>query len=298
MPYIHIIWNPVAGGGAANNAYAQLVRRLELLGVPHSAAMSEYPGHARRLAAEAAAAGTERILVLGGDGTVREVASELLHTDTALGIIPCGTGNDLSRPLGIPTDIGQALDIALGGVPREMDAFTVNGEICFNVFGFGFDVDVLDKTELYKRRYKNGSMAYLRGLLTAISGMTLRRTKLTWPEGGMETDALLVAVGNGTHFGGGMNITPGADPFDGLLDVCVIHDVKKRHLPTMLPKFLAGKHVGTRFVTYFRTSALEATCEPTSRIDADGEVLEGIPASIRIVPRAIKVLVRANERQN
>ena len=266
MSELNIIWNPVAGNGAANAAFQRVCAVLESRGVPFRAAMSEYPGHVTKLAIEAASRGASRVAVLGGDGTVREAATALAGTETALGIIPCGTGNDLVRALGIPKDTDRALEILLKGHVRKMDAAMANDEIYFNVAGFGFDVDVLDATEKYKDNYKNGSIAYLRGLMDCILHLDLRKTKITWPEGSMEKDVLILVAGNGTHIGGGMNITPGADPFDGLLNVCVIHDVKRRHIPTLLPKFLSGKHIGNPHVTYFRTTELTAECSPHSRI--------------------------------
>ncbi len=291
MSELNIIWNPVAGNGASNAAFQRVCAVLESRGVPFRAAMSEYPGHVTKLAIEAASRGASRVAVLGGDGTVREAATALAGTETALGIIPCGTGNDLVRALGIPKDTDRALEILLKGHVRKMDAAMANDEIYFNVAGFGFDVDVLDATEKYKDKYKNGSIAYLRGLMDCILHLDLRKTKITWPEGSMEKDVLILVAGNGTHIGGGMNITPGADPFDGLLNVCVIHDVKRRHIPTLLPKFLSGKHIGNPRVTYFRTTELTAECSPHSRIEVDGEVMEGTPVIFRVLPGKLNVIV-------
>jgi diacylglycerol kinase family enzyme len=142
--------------------------------------------------------------------------------------------------------------VALGGEARQMDAAMANDLLYFNVAGFGFDVDVLHYVEIYKKRMKNGSLAYLRGLIAAIANLQSRRTKITWPGGSMEEDVLIIAAGNGTHFGGGMMVTPKADPFDGQLDICVMHGVKKRDALTLLPKFFKGNHLGTKFVTYFK----------------------------------------------
>ena len=88
--------------------------------------MSEYPGHVKRLAAAAVEAGYRRVLVMGGDGTVREAAEALMRTEAALAIIPCGSGNDLVRALHIPSDVEAALEIALRGEPRAMDAAMAN----------------------------------------------------------------------------------------------------------------------------------------------------------------------------
>ena len=290
MSQLHIIWNPVAGNGAAVDAYARVTAALDERGIPFTAAKSAYPGHAVELTRQAVADGKEKIIALGGDGTVREVAMGLTGTAIPMGIIPCGTGNDLSRPLRIPKRPLEALEIALDGAPRCMDAATANGELFFNVAGFGFDVDVLDYTEIYKKKTKNSSWAYLRGLLRALAGMKSRRTVVTWPEGRLEGDVLIIAAGNGTHFGGGMMVTPEADPFDGLLDLCVATDVNLLSALTVLPKFLKGKHLGNKHVTYFRTTELTAVCEPASRLDIDGDVMPGTPVTFRILPKQLWVI--------
>ncbi len=293
MSDLYLIWNPVAGNGAASSAFQRVAAYLTQRQIPYASAMSEYPGHVKHLAAAAVEAGYRRVLVMGGDGTVREAAEALMRTEAALAIIPCGSGNDLVRALHIPSDVEAALEIALRGEPRAMDAAMANEELYFNIAGFGFDVDVLVATERYKTKHSNGSIAYLRGLLSCLLHLNLRKTTITWPGGSMERDVLILAVGNGTHFGGGMNITPGADPFDGLLNVCVIHGVTRRHVPSILPKFLSGKHIGSSHVDYFQTTELTAVCEPASRIEVDGEILPGTPVTFRILPKALRVIVPA-----
>jgi len=288
---LHLIWNPVAGNGAAVRAYQLVTDALAERGIPFSSEKSEYAGNATELAKAAVENGAKKIVVLGGDGTIREVACALMHTNVPLGIISCGTGNDIIRALKIPNDPLAALDIALNGEVREMDAAMANDLLYFNVAGFGFDVDVLRYVEIYKKRMKNGSLAYMRGLLTALLRLNSRKTKISWPEGSMEAEVLIIAAGNGTHFGGGMKVTPKADPFDGLLDICIINNVSKLNAYLILPKFLKGEHLTTKYVTYFKTTELTAVCEPASLLDVDGDILPGTPVTFKILPKAIHVVV-------
>jgi len=288
---LHLIWNPVAGNGAAIGAFQLVADALAERGIPFSAEKSEYAGHATQLAERAVQGGAKKVVVLGGDGTIREVAGALLNTDVPLGIVSCGTGNDIIRPLKIPKDPLAALEVALGGEARQMDAAMANDLLYFNVAGFGFDVDVLRYVEIYKKRMKNGSLAYMRGLLTALLHLSSRKTKITWPEGSMEADVLIIAAGNGTHFGGGMMVTPKADPFDGLLDICVITNISKLNAYLILPKFLKGEHLTTKYVTYFKTTELTAVCEPASLLDVDGDMLPGTPVTFKVLPKALWVLV-------
>lgn len=295
MSDLHLIWNPVAGSGTAKAVFLHLRDRLNELGIDYSESMSSYPGHALALAKEAASAGHGRVLALGGDGTVREVAMGLYGSGTPLAIIPCGTGNDLSRALRIPHDADAALDIAIHGPVRAMDAAEANGELFFNIAGFGFDVDVVIATELYKKTSRSGSMAYIKGVLHALKEMRLYKTHIAWTDENdtrreKDFDVLLLAAANGTHFGGGMAVTPEADPFDGLMDICVLHDYKKTAFLLQFLPFIKGKHLRFKNVSYFRAKELTAACEPSSRIQADGELLKSTPCLFRILPGAIHVV--------
>lgn len=288
---LHLIWNPVAGNGAAVSAYQLVTDTLAERGIPFTSEKSEYAGNATELAKAAVENGAKKIVVLGGDGTIREVAIAMMNTNIPLGIISCGTGNDIIRALQIPNEPLAALDIALNGQVRDMDAAMANDLLYFNVAGFGFDVDVLRYVEIYKKRMKNGSLAYMRGLLTALLRLNSRKTKISWPEGSMEAEVLIIAAGNGTHFGGGMKVTPKADPFDGLLDICIINNVSKLNAYLILPKFLKGEHLTTKYVTYFKTTELTAVCEPASLLDVDGDILPGTPVTFKILPKSIRVVV-------
>lgn len=296
MSELHLIWNPIAGSGAAKTVFEHLRDRLTALGIDFSESMSAYPGHALVLAKEAAAAGHKTVLALGGDGTVREVAIGLYGSSVPLAVIPCGTGNDLARALHIPRDPDAALDIALHGDIRPMDAAEANGDLFFNIAGFGFDVDVVIATELYKKATKSGPMTYVKGVLHALKEMSLRKTHLSWTDENdvrheADCNVLLLAAANGTHFGGGMNVAPLSDPFDGLLDICVLHDFNKPKFLMKLLPFIKGKHLRFhRQIAYFRAKELMASCEPLSRIQADGELLKETPCTFRLLPGAIRVL--------
>lgn len=284
-----LISNRVAGSGSAG-AYIDRVKALmENRGVDFEIRETQYPGHATGLAKAAVDEGFDVIVAVGGDGTLRETALSVVHTDRVLGLLPCGTGNDYARPLGIPTDAEAALDILLNGETRTVDAGMANDQIFFNIAGFGFDVDVLDYTEEFKPKCRNGETAYRLGCLKAVLGLKLRRSTLTFPDGTIERNVLMAAAGVGTHFGGGMNVLPESDMSDGLLDVCIAHDVKRIGVLKLLPKFIKGKHLGLKCITYRKATEVSVVCDPVSRIEVDGERMDGTPVTFRILPGALKV---------
>lgn len=289
MERICLICNPTAKSGGAGETIKAVIERLKARGAEPTVYMTGYPGHATELSRRALAEGYDLIAAVGGDGTMRETAVPLIHSDATFAVVPCGTGNDFARALGIGDDPDAAAEMLLGGETRMLDAGTANEEVFFNVAGFGFDVDVLDYTEQYKPKCKNGSTAYLRGLLKALFGMKLRRSVITLPNETLEMNVLLIAAGNGRFFGGGMEVTPNADPADGLLDICIIHDVGFFGALTVLPRFMKGKHLGSRYVTYRKERTCAVTCEPVSRIEVDGERMPGTPVTFRILEKALRI---------
>lgn len=292
MERICLICNPTAKSGGAAAALQTVIGRLKASEADFTVRETKGPGHAQKLALQAVEEGYSLIVSVGGDGTMRDIASALVHTDATLGIIPCGTGNDFVKTVKVPVDPEIAADVLLSGEDRMIDVGFANGKPFFNIAGIGFDVDVLDYTEEFKPRCRKGSTAYLLGLLKALFRMKQRRATLRFESGTVETTLLLIAAGNGRFFGGGMEVTPNADPADGLLDICFIHDVDLYGILTVLPKFLKGKHLGcARYVTYRKERSVTVECDPVSRMELDGERMMGTPVEIRIDEKALKIRV-------
>lgn len=291
MERLFFILNPVAGTGRGAKYFPQLRAILDAKGVDYGYARSEHPGHAVELTRQAVAAGEKRIIAVGGDGTVNEVASALYGTGVVMGILPLGTGNDLARTLGLPTEPLEALDVVLNGQVRPMDAGMANDCFFINAAGYGFDVDVLQRVEKYKKRL-NGMLPYLLGIAEAL--FHLRRLKLTLrrPEGITETTGFILVAANGRYLGGGMNATPQADPFDGLLDVCLVKDMPFYKFLPAIARFVKGAHLDLAEVDYFKVQELELSCPAGGPLDLDGELKSQPPVVFRALPGAIPVLLR------
>ena len=290
MDRLYFIVNPTAGSGKSAKLFSGIRRILDEVGADYGFALTERPKHAVSLAGTALAGGERRIIAVGGDGTVNEVASALCRSDATMGILPFGTGNDLARALHLPTSPRAALDVLYKGIARRMDAGIANDRFFANVSGFGFDVDVLLNTERYKKNF-NGMMPYLLGILSAISH--LRTLHLTVKVGGetLHRDSMLITVGNGTHFGGGMNAMPNADPFDGLFDVMIVKKVQVMRFLSLLPSFIHGRHLGFPEVECFRTTELTVECPEKSVLNLDGELDSNTPVHFKLLPGVLNMLV-------
>jgi diacylglycerol kinase (ATP) len=281
------IVNPAAGRGRA----AQVWNRLLVAHASVECVMTEAPGHARHLALDAAKRGVERVVVVGGDGTVSEVADGVAGTQVAVGVVPAGTGNDFSRALGLPPEAGAAARLAFGGSTRWIDLGQVRvGErhVAFvNVAGCGFDAEVVRRTSAAPRL--GGMLPYLIGIVRTLTAFRPRLMRLEVDGQPLERRALGVAVANGPRYGGGMLIAPHAVIDDGLFEVCLIGDVTPMQLLALLPRLYAGTHTGHRAVEFFKCRELRVAPVMSADVScqADGELLGAIPVTFTIQPRGL-----------
>lgn len=290
MKNIFLVINPVSGGGKCGEKVQAATQLLEKAGLACHKLYSERIGDMPRLIRQAADGGADRIVVAGGDGTMREAVEALVYQDIPAFLFPFGTGNDLALALGISSDPVLCARQLLEGTVRKLDAGMVNSSYFLNVAGLGFDVEVLIQTERYKKRFKAKS-AYMLGLVHAL--LHLRQTVVTIRQYGKETHfgAMITSVGNGRFIGGGMEAHPKADPLDGLLDLCAIHDLKKRQVPGVLLRFLRGRHLELPATYYTRGTAFTIDAERELPIQLDGEIIEKTPAVFKILPAAVPFIL-------
>lgn len=285
---IYVICNPTAGNGRGKKIGEKIRIKLQEKGIDHRMLWTEKPGHASVLAKEVSTANAETVLSIGGDGTTSEVARGLIGSDTALGIIPAGTGNDFIKTIGSPSEPEAALEFILGSAPKKTDAGEINGRMFLNEIGTGFDVSVLDYAEKAKR-YVRGLMPYLHGVVQTL--FRFQSIPITYSiEGGapVTKDAFVVAVANGGIIGGGIPIAPDAKAEDGLLDVVLVEKIKKRDLLSRLSGLMQGKILSFPETTFVRASSVMFSA-PNMRVNIDGEIVPENQAAARILPGALWV---------
>jgi YegS/Rv2252/BmrU family lipid kinase len=240
------------------------------------------------LGREAAAAGAELVLAIGGDGTVRDVVEGLGASAATLAIIPAGTGNDLIRSIGVPRRLGDALDVAVNGAVTELDLWSWNDRPFLNVSGVGFDAAVAE-TSNRRFRWMRGTPAYLAATIATLPDFSPFELEVAWPGGKWKGNAWLAAFGNGAYYGGGMRIVPAADPSDGLLDAVVVEAMPRAVLLAQFARVFAGTHVRHPKVRTFRAAQFQVSAPPM-RATIDGELIGTTPASLRLL-RRIRVKV-------
>ena len=289
-----VIVNPAAGGGRALRSLAWLRERLAAR--PEARLeITRRPGDAETLAADAARHGHDRVISVGGDGTVQEVVNGLLEAraDAVMGIVPLGSGNDLARSLGLPTEPASAWRIAIGHASRRIDvAHARNGSGAERWFasagGIGFDAQVAAAMAA-RRGWQAGRAGYLFTTLAELRRFANRRVRLTIDGATESTDVLFVAIANGAFYGGGMRIAPGASVDDGLLDVCVVGDISRLTVLRQLPNLYRGTHVNHPAVSMRSGTTIEAEGDADTFVHLDGEPFGAVPLHVTISHRALAV---------
>ena len=243
------IVNPVAGNGRAFAIGKEVALAAGAAGFGGPVRETSGPGHATVLAKEAVADGANIVAVIGGDGTVSEVAEALVGADTCLMVLPGGGGNDLAGELGIPPLTSGPVAIArtlrlLATAPRiRLDVATINGRACIQAGGTGLDAYVANLRAI--SRIRPAALAYGVGTVRGI--LTYRPTVMRVTVDGSvvwNQRAYAVTIANIGVYGGGLRIVPDADPTDGLIDVAIIGDIHRLEAIRIFPRVYRGTHVG------------------------------------------------------
>ena len=286
----HIIYNPIAGKGKSAHFRAVLEGRLKALGIAHD--FHETRGHrdaiaiARRLTE--GADGPTDVVAMGGDGTLNEVLNGLADpSQTRLGIIPCGSGNDFAAVAGIPDTPDGALDVLLHGEAKPTDYIECGGVRGINAIGTGIDVDILKR---YSRmKVLKGSLAYLASLVLTLCSYKARGfDELTGGERRAHR-ALIACAGNGRRIGGGIPICPEAVIDDGLLDIVIVDDISRPRIPGAFMKLMKRQILTLPTTVFRRADRLRIDSEAPMPIQIDGEIYEDLPFDVRVVAGALRV---------
>lgn len=267
-----IIINPIAGGGKAKKLEYIIREELDRNRIDYDLVFTSRPGDGITLAENSQ---SKLVVAVGGDGTINEVAKGLINRQEGiLGIIPGGTGNDLSRTLAIPLDTCQAIKILINGNKKMLDIGCINRHKFLNIASAGFDGEVVRNTNRVKERFKS-NLAYILGVIITLFNYKKKDVLLEIDDKSYERKLVLLAVGNGNYYGGGMLILPGAEIDDGYLHLCLVRDASMITLLRLFPTIFKGKHVKLKkYVEIFRAKKVTIKSQEGITINYDGEIRE------------------------
>lgn len=294
---ISLFVNPVAGRGRGAGAARPAADALRAAGYSVRAVVGEDAADALRRARAAVAGGTGALVAVGGDGMVSLALQAVAGTGTPLGVIAAGTGNDFARTSGLPVRdpaaAGRVIAAALkDGRGRALDLGRVGDRWFGTVLASGFDSRVNDRGN--RMRWPTGRFRYDVAMLAELAALRPIRYRVSFddtPE--REIEATLVAVGNGSSYGGGMRICADAAMDDGLFDVCVVGPCSRTTLLRVFPRIYRGTHPAHPVVTVHRAARVRLATAPGEDVTgyADGERLGPLPLVARTVPGAVRLLV-------
>ncbi|MFE3116411.1 diacylglycerol kinase [Streptomyces niveus] len=291
---ISLFVNPTAGRGRGARAAQPAARALRDAGYSVRTVLGSDADDALRRAREAVAAGTGALIAVGGDGLVSLALRAVAGTDTPLGVVAVGTGNDFGRALGLPVrDPAAAGRIAADALKnhtiRKLDLGRVGDRWFGTVLASGFDSRVNDRGN--RMRWPTGRFKYDLAMVAELAAFRPVPYRVTLDDGAeREIEATLVAVGNGPSYGGGMRICADAVMDDGLFDVTVVGECSRATLLKVFPRVYRGTHLSHPVVTVHRTAKITLAA-PGLTGYADGEPLGPLPLTAQCVPGAVRVLV-------
>lgn len=284
------IVNPTAGKGYANTLVTFIDEECRKSKIDYLIKYTSTPNDGTSIAKWGAEKGFERIVAVGGDGTVNDVLNGIAGTSSALGVIPGGSGNDFIRSINKHKEIKKIINDNIYGKILKSDIGICNGKYFINVASSGFDAQVVIETEKAKKIF-SGSLAYIAAVIKTIFMYKGRKANIRIDDFILTENTLLVAVANGKYYGGGMLPAPRAELDDGYFDVCHIKQVGKAKMLVLFPRFIKGKHENIKEVSVFKGKKIVIDSNEELPVNLDGETFYSSQISFEILPKGINIIV-------
>jgi diacylglycerol kinase (ATP) len=281
------IINPISGTKNKNDVPAQIERFIDSTQFKVNCVFTEYAGHAKELAAKAVNDHMYGVIAIGGDGTVNEVASSLCNSDTALAVVPSGSGNGLARHLNIPLNVEKAIAILNENTIKSYDYCTVNDRAFFCTCGVGFDAQISNK---FAEAGSRGFLTYIKLTISEYFNFKPQEYVLEINSNKTTVKAFSIACCNASQYGNDAYIAPSASMQDGLIDVVILHPFNLLVAP-VLGVELFNHHIDRNSkVSTLRTNHIIIHREKPDYMHIDGEPLS-MPAELEITnhPNGIKI---------
>lgn len=283
------IINPISGTSGKQSIPQTIEENIDRELYDYSIAFTEHAGHAAELTTAATERGVDVVVAVGGDGTVNEVARSLIHTDSALGIIPCGSGNGLARHLQIPKNPKKAIQIINQDLIHCLDYGRINGRPFFCTCGMGYDAFVSQK---FAESGKRGLLQYVKNAITAGIGYKPQTYVIEDENGTRTLEAFLIACANASQYGNNAFIAPSASMKDGLMDVVIMTPFAKVFGPQVALQMFTKTLKSSAHIDTFKTKHIHITREADGPVHFDGDpVMMGREIDVELVEKSFNVVV-------
>ena len=292
---IVFVVNPISGTQGKKAILKWIDERIDRSIYDYSIVRTEYAGHASQIAAEAVKDKADVVVAIGGDGTINEIARSLVHTDTALGIIPCGSGNGLARHLHIPMEPKAAIDIINCGEQLCIDYGKINNIPFFCTCGVGFDAFVSLK---FADSGKRGLLTYLENTLHESLTYQPETYEIENEEGTVKHKAFLIACGNASQYGNNAYITPQASLMDGLMDITIMEPFTVLDVPSLSFQLFNKTIDQNSRVKTMRAKKIKIHRAQEGVLHFDGDpLMAGKELEVEIIPKGLRVVALEKKRK-
>ena len=292
---IVFVVNPISGTQGKKAILKWIDERLDRSIYDYSIVKTEYAGHATQIAANAVQEKVDVVVAIGGDGTINEIARSLVHTDTALGIIPCGSGNGLARHLRIPMEPKAAIDVLNRGVDLCIDYGKINNIPFFCTCGVGFDAFISLK---FADSGKRGLLTYLENTLHESLTYQPETYEIENEEGTVKYKAWLIACGNASQYGNDAYIAPQASLTDGLMDVTIMEPFTVLDVPSLSFQLFNKTIDQNSRVKTMRAKKIKIHRVNEGVMHFDGDpLMAGKELEVEIIPAGLRVIASEKKKE-
>ena len=280
---IRFIINPIAGTGKQEGIKDTIAKHLDNYDIVYT----QKGGDATRLSSEAVRDDIDAVIAVGGDGTINECLIRLVNTKTALGVIPCGSGNGFAYHIGMYRTVEKAIVQLKNAKIETIDSCTANGAPFVNVSGIGFDAHI---SNLFAGLKERGFINYVKLILKELSYKPQEYT-LQYEGIKRKIKAYMISFANASQYGNNARISPMADLQDGLLDFVIIKAFPKWQIPFFLLKVARGKTHFSKYVEIIQSKHMKISANNTL-LHLDGEPYKAKnPVEIQLLPKSLKILI-------
>ncbi len=290
-----VIVNPASGNKKSLRILTRVISWCYDREIEFKLYSTKKAGDGIRLGKIARLDGYERIIVIGGDGTVNEVAQGIVGYPQVLGVLPGGSGNDFYKMLGNGNSLDTAMETAFLGEPHEIDVGLVNGTPFFNAVGLGFDAEVAIAAS---QSNIPGKWRYIIGVFKVLKQFTPYNVEIELDQLKLSEKVTLICIGNGRSCGGGFHLTPQARLDDGLFDVCLISSMPKFRIVRFLPKAIKGTHLRLEGVRIYRSRKIVVRSAEKFPVHVDGNILPESVDKLEITLERRKLKVASAEKMS
>lgn len=281
---IKFIINPISGVGKQKGIEKYIAQYFDAYDI----VSTQNPGEATTLSKEARKQGYDAVIAVGGDGTVNECAKALIGSSTALGIIPCGSGNGFAYHIGMERTAEKALRQLKNARIATIDSCTANGVPFVNVSGIGFDAYI---AHLFSKLTKRGFLNYIKLIAKSVFSYKAADYTLQYGTENKRLKAYMISFANASQYGNDFCIAPKADLQDGLLDFVIVKEFPKWNIPLFLLKVIRGKTHLSKYIETIQTKEMKISTQNTL-LHLDGEPYKTTnPIAVELLPKTLKILI-------